>query len=132
MVRKSAAVFIVCLIAEQIEKLCVHDGYNKIEGVIGIGDDDEHCRLTISQHIKLHFVIAHQLPKLLYVKRRKSRTAGDKDRFCCFACGELVFLILSHRKVIGFLRFQFLKEQVNCVLKFLVILSRFGSVDKFK
>ena len=67
-----------------------------------------------------------------FLKGGKSRTARNQDRFCCFACGELVFFILSHRKVIGFLCFQFLKKKINSVFEFFIVFSCLGSIDKFK
>ena len=52
------------------KELCVHNCHDEIEGIIGVGDDNEHCRFLISQHIQFHFVICHQVTKLLNVKRR--------------------------------------------------------------
>ena len=45
---------IICFIAEQIEKLGVHDGNNKVESVIRITDNDKHGCFLVAQHIKLH------------------------------------------------------------------------------
>ena len=35
------AVFIICLVAQQIEELRVHDADNEIEGIIRITDDNK-------------------------------------------------------------------------------------------
>ena len=49
MIGEPSPVHIICSVTEQVEKLCVHDRNDKIEGIIRIGDDDEHRRLTVSQ-----------------------------------------------------------------------------------
>ena len=36
----------------------------------------------------------------------KARTAGNQNRLGCFAGGQLIFLILAHRKVIWLLGFR--------------------------
>lgn len=76
--------------------------------------------------------ITHQFPEFAYVKRCKSCTAGNKDRLCRFARRKLVFLILSYGKMVRFVRFKLFKEQIYGVLKFLVVLSCLGRIDKFK
>ena len=65
---KPPVVNIVRLVAEQVEHLGVHDSDNKVERIVGIADDDEQCRLLISEGIKLQLVVAHQLPQLCDVE----------------------------------------------------------------
>jgi len=84
-----SVVDIIRLVAEQVEKLRVHDCHDKVEGIIGIGDDDEQCRLAVSNAIQLHLVIAHQLPQLRDVKWGKPCAAANQDRLGSFARNEL-------------------------------------------
>ena len=79
--RQSAAVLVIRLITEQIEHLRIHDGTDKIEGVIRIADDHEQGRFPVSEGVQLQFVVAHQLPQLCNVKGSKSRAAANQDRF---------------------------------------------------
>ena len=44
--------------------------------------------------------------------------------------GQLIFLILAHRKVIWLLGFQCIKHQVHRVLELLVVLPDFHGVDE--
>ena len=81
-----AAVHIICLVAKQIEKLCVKNTHNKVKGVVRIGDDNEKCGLSVAQCVKLHFVCFHKLPQFPNVKRGKTGAAGNEDRASCFSC----------------------------------------------
>ena len=49
------------------------------EDIICIGDNNEHCRALISQHIQLHLVVCHQVTQFLNVKWSQSRTAGNQN-----------------------------------------------------
>ena len=42
---KPSVVNVICFVAGKVEELRIHDCHNEIEGVIGIGNDDEQCRL---------------------------------------------------------------------------------------
>ena len=55
---KSAVVDIISLVAEQIEELRVHDSHDKVEGVIGIGDDDKESCFAISEGTVCYFDVA--------------------------------------------------------------------------
>jgi len=83
MVGEPAVMDIICLITEQVKKLGVHDGHDKVEGIISVGDDDEHGRPLISQHVKFHLIIAHDLPKLCDIKGSEPCPAGDQDGLGC-------------------------------------------------
>ena len=61
-------IHIVRPVTEQVEKLRVHDRHDKIERVIGIGNNDKQRRHLVPQHIKPQFVIACQVTQLLDVK----------------------------------------------------------------
>ena len=132
MVRKSSTMLIICFITEQIKKLCVHDCHHKIECIIGITDNDKHCCLLISNHIQLHLIIGHDLPKLLDIKWCKSGAAGNKDRLRCFSGSQLIFSVLSDCKVFRILCLQFFKQFIYRILKFFIIFSRFTGIDKFQ
>ena len=49
-------------------KLDLSLDYYKIESVVGVGDDNEQCRFSISQSVKLHFVGFHEFAQFPYVK----------------------------------------------------------------
>jgi len=61
---KPSVVNVICLVAEKVEELGIHDCHDEIEGVIGIGNDDEQRRLPVSDGVQLHLIVAHQLPQL--------------------------------------------------------------------
>ena len=89
MVRKPAAVLIIRLITQKVEKLGVHDGDHKIEGIVRIADDDKHRRPALAQHIQFQFIVGHQVTQFLDVEGGQSGTTGNKDGFRCLARNEL-------------------------------------------
>ena len=76
------SVFIICLVAKEIEKLCVKNTHNKVKGVVGVADNDKQGGLAVAYGVKLHFVGFHKVAQLLNVKGCKPRTAGNEDRAC--------------------------------------------------
>ena len=74
---KPPVVNVICFVAEKVEELGIHDCHYEIEGVIGIGNDDEQRRLPVSDGVQLHLIVAHQLPQLCDVEGRKPCTAGN-------------------------------------------------------
>ena len=84
---KSSVVNVICFVAQKVEELGIHDCHDKIECIIGIGNDDEQRRLPVSDGVQLHLVVAHQLPQLRDVKRGKPCAAANQDRLGCFASG---------------------------------------------
>ena len=62
------AVHVVGLIAQQICELGLQNGNDKVKGRIGVAHNEEQSRFLISDSIKLHFVIHHQVTQLLDVK----------------------------------------------------------------
>ena len=82
---QSAAVLVIRLVTEQIEHLRIHDGTDKIEGVIRITDDHEQGCFSVSEGVQLQLIVAHQIPQLRNVKGGKSGTAANQDRFSRFA-----------------------------------------------
>ena len=85
MVRQPAVIHIIRLVTEQVEQLGIHDGYNEVERIVGVGDDDKHCCPAIAQFIQFHLFIAHALSKLCDIKWYQPGPAGNQDRFRCLA-----------------------------------------------
>ena len=52
-----SAVHVIRLITEQVKKLCVKNGYDKVESIVSIGNDNKQCHFAIAYGIKLHFVL---------------------------------------------------------------------------
>ena len=100
MIGKPSPVHIIGSVTKQVEKLRVHDRNDKIECVIRIGDDDEHRRLAVSQQIKFHFVIAHDLPQLSDIEWCQPCTAGNKYALGGLAGSHFVFFILADSEVL--------------------------------
>ena len=80
-----AAVFIICLVAKEIEKLRVKNTHDKVKGIVGVADNDKQGGLTVSYGIKFHFVGFHKVAQLFNVKRGKPRPAGNEDRASCLS-----------------------------------------------
>ena len=86
---KPSVVNVICFVAEKVEELRIHDRHDEIEGVIGIGNNDEQRRLPVSDGVQFHLIVAHQLPQLCDVEGRKPCTAGNQNRLRGFARNEL-------------------------------------------
>ena len=95
---KPTVVNVICFIAQKVEELGIHDCHDEIEGVIGIGNDDEQRRLPVSDGVQLHLIVAHQLPQLCNVEGRKPCTAGNQNRLSGFARDKLSRTFLSFFK----------------------------------
>lgn len=80
--RQMPAVFIVCQVTEQVEKLGVQDRCHEIECIVGVADDDEQRCLSLAQALQVHLIVGHEVPKLLDIEARKTCAAADKDGFC--------------------------------------------------
>ncbi len=86
---KPPIVNVICLVAEKVEELGIHDCHDEIEGVIGIGNDDEQRRLPVSDGVQFHLIVAHQFPQLCDVEGRKPCTAGNQNRLSGFASNKM-------------------------------------------
>ena len=86
---KPSVVNVICLVAQKVEELGIHDRHDEIEGVISIGNDDEQCRLPVSDGVQLHLIVAHQFPQLCDVEGCKPCTAGNQDRLRGFASNKM-------------------------------------------
>ena len=70
-----AAVFVVGLIAKQVEKLRLQHSDHKIKGAVRIAHNEEQGGFPVAQRIKFQFVIGHEIAEFLYIKGGKPRTA---------------------------------------------------------
>ena len=52
-----AAVYIICLVAQQIEKLGVDHADEEVEGGIRVRHDEEQCRFLIAQRVQLQLIV---------------------------------------------------------------------------
>ena len=84
-----AAVLVICLIAEQIEKLRVDHGDQEVEGTVGITHNQKQCRFPVAQLVQFQFIIHGGIPNFLNVEGRKPGTAGNKDGLGRFAGDKL-------------------------------------------
>ncbi len=75
MMGQAAPVYVVRPFTEKIEHLRKGKGHDKVIGGVGIADDEERRRPSVPQLVKLHLVIAHNLPELRDVKGGQPRTA---------------------------------------------------------
>ena len=79
---------IICLVAKEIEKLCVKNTHNKVKGVVGVADNDKQGGLAVAYGVKLHFVGFHKVAQLLNVKGGKASTAAHEYAFSSLARDE--------------------------------------------
>jgi hypothetical protein len=66
--RQPAPIDIICPVTKQIEKLSVHDGNHKVERTVRIGNDNEQCGFSVSDHIKLKLIVTHDFAQLCNIK----------------------------------------------------------------
>ena len=72
-----AAVHVVGLVAQEIEKLGIDHAGEEIEGIIGVRDDDKQRCFPVAQRVQLQLVIRRDLPQLLNVKGSEARAAAN-------------------------------------------------------
>ena len=63
-----AAVYIICLVAQQIEKLGVDHADEEVEGAVRIAHDEEQCRFLIAQRVQLQLIVHSEVTQLLDVE----------------------------------------------------------------
>ena len=63
-----SAVHIVCLVAEQIEKLGVDHRNQEVEGAVRVRHDEEQRRLLIAQRVQLQFIVHGEVTQFLDVE----------------------------------------------------------------
>lgn len=79
--RQPAAVHIVSFLTQQIKKLRVDHGNQKIERCIRIRHDQKQGCFPVTDCIQCQLVIRRNLPKLVNIKRSQTSTAANKDGF---------------------------------------------------
>ena len=72
-----ATVYIVRLVAKEIEQLALQHGDDEVEGGIRVAHNEEQRRFPISDAVKLQLVIGHNLPELGDVKGGQTGAAGN-------------------------------------------------------
>ena len=84
-----STVHIVCLVAQQIEKLGVDHADEEVEGGIRVRHDEEQRRFLIAQRVQLQLIVHGEVTQFLNIEGRKPCAAGDQDGFCGLARNEL-------------------------------------------
>ena len=87
--RQPAAVFIICLVAEQIEKLALEHGDHEIKGGVRVAHNEEQSSFSVAQGIKFQIIILHQIPQFLNIEWGKPGSAANQDGLCRFARDKL-------------------------------------------
>ena len=87
--RQAAPVEVVRLVAQEVEKLGIHERRHEIKSAVRIREDDEQRRFAVAQGIQLQFVLHHEVPQFLDVKGREAGAAGNQYGFQSFARDKL-------------------------------------------
>ena len=96
--RKSSTIYIVCLIAKQIEKLRLQHRNHKVEGCICIGHNQKQGCFPVTDLIQFHFIIKRLM-------QRTGLTVADIDlweineAFAVVAMAAMRDLDLDHDRV---------------------------------
>ena len=85
---KPAAIHIVRFFAEQIEKLGITHGDQKVKAIVRITHDEEQGSFPVSQSVQLQLIISRDLTQLCNVEHGKASAAGNQNRFGCFSRDE--------------------------------------------
>ena len=125
-----AAIHIVGFFAEQVEKLGIAHGDQEVKAVICITHNEEQGSFPVSQSVQFQLIIGRDFTQLCDVEYSKAHTTGNQDRLGCFSSGQLIFLILAHRKVVWLFGFQCVKHQIHGIFELLVILPDLHGVDE--
>ena len=80
-----AAVLVICLIAEQIEKLRVDHGDQEVKSTVRIAHDKEQRRFPVAQLVQFQFIVHGGIPDFLNIEGCEPGTAGNKNRLGRFA-----------------------------------------------
>ena len=127
-----AAVLVICLITEQIEKLGVDHGDQEVKGTVRIAHDEKQRRFPVTQLVQFQLIVHGRIPDFLDVKGRKAGTAGNQDGFCGLAGSQFIELVLPPCKAVRLLFCQIFKEQINRILIILVVLGHLHGVEHFQ
>ena len=63
-----AAVHIICLVAEKIEKLGIDHRNQEVKGAVRVRHNEEQRRFLIAQRVQLQFIVHGKVPQLLDVE----------------------------------------------------------------
>ena len=63
-----AAVHIICLVAQQIEKLGVDHRNQEVKGAVRVRHDEEQRRFLISQRVQLQLIVHGEITQFLDVE----------------------------------------------------------------
>ncbi len=77
---------VIRLVAEQIEKLTIHEGGHEIESAVRIRKDHKQCRLLVAQGIKFQFVICHQVPELFDIEKGQYVSPQEINMLLSVSC----------------------------------------------
>ena len=80
-----AAVLVICLITEQIEKLGVDHGDQEVKCTVRIAHDKEQRRFPVTQLVQFQLIVHGGIPDFLNIKGCEPGTAGNKDGLGRFA-----------------------------------------------
>ena len=83
------AVHIIGFVTEQIEKLGVDHGDQKVKGAVRIAHDKEQRRFPVTQLVQFQLIVHGGIPDFLNIKGCEPGTAGNKDGLSRFARNEL-------------------------------------------
>ena len=73
------AVHIIGFVAEQIEKLGVDHGDQKVKGAVRIAHDKEQRRFPVAQLVQFQLIVHGGIPDFLNIEGCEPGTAGNKD-----------------------------------------------------
>ena len=104
------AVHIIGFVAQQVEKLGVDHGDQKVKGAVRIAHDKEQRRFPVAQLVQFQLIIHGGIPDFLNIEGCKPGTAGNKDRLGRLAGSQLVKFALPHGKGFWLLLAQILKQ----------------------
>ena len=80
-----AAVLVICLITEQIEKLGVDHGDQEVKCTVRIAHDKEQRRFPVTQLVQFQLIVHGGVADFLNIEGCEPGTAGNKNRLGRFA-----------------------------------------------
>ena len=87
--RQPAAIYIIRLFTQKIEKLGIAHGNQEVKGIVCITHNEEQRCFPVSQSVQLQLVIGGNFPQFCNIKYGKPRTTGNQDRLSGFSRDKL-------------------------------------------
>ena len=84
-----AAVHIICLVAQQIEKLGVDHADKEVKSGIRVRHDEEQRCFLIAQRVQLQLIVHGEVSQFLNVEGGEPCATGNQDGFCGLARDKL-------------------------------------------